>query len=102
VTRHHMKVLAVAALLILTGTVGAAAKDGAEPFFVKAQTVLCQANLSVVQQAPSNLLGVPAPTIQTCYGDCGRVRRACLLGCFDETCEQGCYDQYESCIGSCP
>jgi hypothetical protein len=103
-TRHCMKVLAAAALLILAGTAGAAAAtDGAQLSFVKAQPALCQANLSVAQQAPSNLLGMPAPKLQTCQQECWSFRKSCVAGCNgDDQCLSDCQDQYEYCMcGGC-
>ncbi len=103
--RHCMKVLAAAALLILTGSVGAAvAKDGADlSTFVKAQPALCQANLAVAQQSPSNLLGIPAPKLQTCQQDCWSFYKTCKAGCNgDGECITACQDQYEYCMcGGC-
>jgi hypothetical protein len=105
-TRHRMTFVFAAALLALTALVSGAAPDPEASIFT-AKPALCKADLTPAQQAPSKLLGVPAPKPRTCQEDCRYYYKACRAACsFDEQCLSDCQDQYEYCIcggcGYCP
>jgi len=105
-TRHRMTFLFAAAILALMASFAGAAQDPGASIFT-AKPALCKADLTPAQQAPSELLGAPAPSPQTCFQDCLAYARACSEACNgDAECETACGDQMESCrcgwCGYCP
>lgn len=104
-TRQRRTFLFASALLVLATVAGAAPAPDAS--VVPAKPALCKADLTLAQQVPSELLGVPAPKPRTCQQDCWNFRKSCIAGCNgDEECKQTCHDQYEYCMcggcGYCP
>lgn len=104
-TRYRITFLFGAALLALTASFAGAAQDPGASIFT-AKPALCQADLTPAQQAPANLLGIPAPQPRTCQQDCFNARKACVAACGglggDEQCLSDCHDQYEYCMcGAC-
>lgn len=99
-SRNCVTFVFAAVLLALTASAGAAPDPGA--FVVMTTPSLCQANLTPAQQAPSKLLGAPAPKPQTCFQDCLWYARLCQEACNgDEQCLSDCGDQFEYCRCGC-
>lgn len=103
-TRFRITFLFGAALLALTASFAGAAQDHPGASIFTAEQALCQADLTPAQQAPADLLGVPAPQPRTCIQDCTNARKACMAACGglggDEECLYACAEQYEYCMCS--